>query len=189
MLKKYKKIIFIITGVIIIAGGVFWDISKTHQLQIKKAEENLADDQSEKKMYEVLVAVRNQKNSDSEEDRKNSMKKGYVMGVNEEGQKWSDTEKTSYLILKMNLTEKQKTALTQPIEKEISLKKLSKEEREMLKEEGREAKKEKIGLRIYKINLEKIGFNDPKQLVMGQPFEKEVFNWDVVEKVSITPEK
>jgi hypothetical protein len=37
--------------------------------------------------------------------------------------------------------------------------------------------------RKYKIDLEKIGFSDMNVLLKGQPFEGQVFDWEIVTKV------
>ncbi len=141
---------------------------------------NSANKESGDKVYEVLVAVRDQHNSDPEEDKKSSMKKGYVIGVYDDGHNWSETERKSYLILKMRLSEKEKSKLTEPVKV-----KKKKEEKEKKTEESNPVENmEMVGIRKYKINLEKIGFADPKKLLEEQPFQDKIFDWKIVEKVS-----
>ncbi|MDX9855990.1 MAG: hypothetical protein WC260_04255 [Candidatus Pacearchaeota archaeon] len=170
MKTNYAKITIIAFILAVAVSGAIWIFMKTSE----------DDWGGEKARYEVLVSVRDEMSPDPEEDRRSSMKKGYVIGVYDEGQKWSDTERISFLILKMELTQEQKEKLTRPIEKESEREK-SAEEKER---EGEEDMKEMetISIREYKIDLEKIGFEDPNSLLKGQPFEREVFGWEVVEK-------
>ena len=145
-----------------------------------------------KQIYEVAIVVRSQNNKDPIEDKKTSLKKGDVLVVQKEKHNWSKTEKISYLILKMNLTEKQKTKLTKAKEKEIKFKDLSKEEQDMINREKEEAKKqdreyeseprrETLITREYYVDLDKhfIDFR-PNDLLKGQPYFDEIFDWKVV---------
>ncbi|EKE21466.1 MAG: hypothetical protein ACD_7C00229G0001, partial [uncultured bacterium] len=96
-----------------------------------------------------------------------------------------DTEKFSYLILKIKLNEKEAQKIVEPVEKEIDKKTLSEEQKKMMKEEKNpQTQKEVVAARKYKIDLEKIGFSDPNSLLKGQPFEGRVFGWGIVEKIS-----
>lgn len=141
----------------------------------------------ETKTYQVLVMVYDEKNSDPAEDKKSSMKKGYVIGVYPEEHQWSQTEKVSYLILKMKLNEKESGKIIEPIEREIDEKTLSEEQKEMIKEQKKEdsyqEQKEVVSVRKYKIDLEKIGFSDPNSLLSGQPYSDKVFDFGIVDKV------
>ncbi len=147
-----------------------------------------------KKVYEVAVVVRDQNNPDPEEDRRTSLKAGDVLVVQPEGHNWSRTERISYLILKMNLTEEQKAKLTAPQEKEIKFKDLPEEEKKRIEEEKKRAKKEgreyepeprreTLRARAYRINLGKY-FPDfkPTDLLSGQPYLDKVYDWGIVEK-------
>ncbi len=147
-----------------------------------------------KKVYEVAVMVRSQHNSDPAEDARTSLKKGDVVVVQPVGHKWSRTERISYLILKMNLTEKQKQKLTQPQEKEIKFKDLPKEEQKRIEEEKKRAKAEgrkyqpeprrqTLRARAYRINLEKYFPKlKPNDLLKGQPYLDKVYDWKIVQK-------
>jgi hypothetical protein len=73
------------------------------------------------KSYELLVAVTDQKASDPAEDLRSALKTGDVMVILPEGHRWSETEKTSYLILKMKLNEEQVLKLTQPETRKVEL--------------------------------------------------------------------
>lgn len=48
---------------------------------------------TEKKEYQVLVSVRNQNSTNLEEDRRSSMKKGYVVDIHDHKHNWSNIEK------------------------------------------------------------------------------------------------
>lgn len=168
---SYAKVTILFIAVALVIAGAIWGFNKISR------DGGLAG--GEKARYEVLVSVRDESNPDPEEDKRSSMKKGYVIGVYNEGQKWSDTERISFLILKMELTQEQKEKLTRPIEKEIKREKSPEEKRE-----GEEdmPEMETVSIREYKIDLEKIGFSDPDSLLKGQPFADKVFGWEVVEK-------
>ncbi len=147
-----------------------------------------------KSIYEVLVMTRSQKNSNPAEDLRTSLKAGDVIVVVKEGHKWSATEKRGYLILKMNLTEKQAQKLLQPDERELKESELSEEEKKMIAEEKKRAKQEKrkyipeprkktIRPRLYYIDLAKY-FPDFKanDTLNGQPYLDKIYDWSIVRK-------
>jgi len=175
-----KKILIIIGIIIVMAGAtvLFRDAI------FKKAP---------KQIYEVAIMVRSQRSNDPNEDARSSLKAGDVLLVQAEGHSWSQTEKISYLILKMNLTEEQASKLTQPKEKEVKFKDLSEEEQERIEEEKKRAEEEgreymeeprteTILARQYRIKMEKFEGFKPADLLSGQPFEDEIFTWSIVEK-------
>lgn len=182
-IKNFKpKQIITILGVIIILilGG--WFLFKV----IKPAP---------KQIYEVAIWVRSQSNPDPVEDRKNSNKAGDVLVVQPEGHNWSQNEKISYLILKMELTEAQKQKLTAPEEREIKFDELSSEEQERIEEEKKRAKEEDreyveeprrevLRARAYHIPLNQKEFANFKaiDLMQGQPFQDKIYDWGIVEK-------
>ncbi len=178
-LKKLKFIIPILT--VVLLGGFFL---------YKKSNE------APKQIYDVVVRVRNQKSADPVEDKRSSMKKGDVLLVKSEGHKWSNTEKISYLILKMNLTQEQSEKLTQSVEKELSKDEIEKEMNQF--KEGRDAleqeeidrykeeleqRRETVVLRKYRINMSKYFLEfEANDLIKGQPFQDEIYDWGIVEK-------
>ena len=140
--------------------------------------------------------MRSQANPDPIEDARNSLKKGDVLIVQEEGHNWSKTEKISYLILKIDLSEEQKVKLTQPKIRVLEEDELSQVERSRLAEEekrvageGREYVYEPIEeiliAREYFIDFEKdkglqiVRAND---LIRSQPFKDKVFNWRIISR-------
>lgn len=141
----------------------------------------------EKKVYQVLVTTFDDKLSDPEEDKKSSMKKGYVVGVYPEDHQWSESEKLSYLILKMKLSEKEVRKITEPIEEKVDIKTLPEEQQRHLKDQKKENKNQPdmmrtLSTRKYKIDLEEIKFSDMSVLLNGQPYADKVFGWGIVEK-------
>lgn len=134
---------------------------------------------------QVLVSVHDFSMPDPVADRKSSIKLGYVLGVYPEDHEWSDTEKISFLILKMKLNDTQAAELTQPVEKNIDPKTLPQEQQDqMKKDKNTPAQKETVAAREYKIDLSKIGFTGDVSLAKGQPFLDKVFDWSVVQKIS-----
>lgn len=140
-----------------------------------------------KKVYEALIQVRSQSNPDPAEDVKTSLKAGDVLVVLPEGHNWSQTERVSYLILKMNLTEEQARKLLEPEEK-VEMVNLPKEEIEQAKKEGQKIEKEReqrttLRTRRYRIMIEEIDPSfDPNVLLERQPFLDKTYDWKIVEK-------
>ncbi|MFA4815590.1 MAG: hypothetical protein WC653_05915, partial [Candidatus Gracilibacteria bacterium] len=142
----------------------------------------------EYKVYEALIAVRSQANADPVEDAKNSLKAGDVILALPEGHRWSDTEKVSYLILRMNLTEEQTRTLVSPEEKKaVAPKPKTEEEKkqaaERKKAEGDRDRMETVRARRYRIKLEELDKNfDPNILLEKQPYLDKIYDWKIVEK-------
>ena len=110
-----------------------------------------------------------------------------MVGVYPEDHQWSDSEKVSYLILKMNLNEKEVGKITESVKEEIDIKTLPEEQQKFIKEQKKEERNPEdmqrtVSIRKYKIDLEKIGFSDMSVLLNGQPFDGQVFGWEIVEK-------
>ena len=144
-----------------------------------------------KQIYEVAVYAHNQSGSDPS----SSMRMGDALVVMKEGHSWSHTESVSYLILKMNLSEEQAQKLSMADEKEIPFKQWSDEEKQRTEEEEarakeddreyfEEPKRETLRPRLYRIDLEDKVFEGftRVQLMQGQPFDDQIFDWGIVEK-------
>jgi hypothetical protein len=187
--RKIKKIlrtkqgVIIVAAIIVLIGGYFLI---AHNLKSGKNDQ--------KQMYDVLIMVHNQSNSNPEEDRRTSLKEGDVLIVQPSGHEWSNTEKISYLILKMNLTEDEAAKLVQPKEQQIEEKNLSAEEKQRIEQEKQDAQKagreykaeprmETLIARQYFINLRE---HFPKfkdiDLLSGQPFLDKTYDWGIVSK-------
>lgn len=121
-------------------------------------------------VYEVAVVIRDQISVNPDEDRASSLKRGDAIAVRPENHQWSETEKISYLILKIRMKQKLAEDLLMPEEKMTDKR----------NEQG-EKIKETIVARAYKIDLEKIGFSGD-QVISGQPFSDKIFSEDIVMK-------
>ncbi len=88
----------------------------------------------------------------------------------------------------MSLHEKEVQKITEQVKEEIDIKTLPEEQQKMMKEQKKEERNPDDLTRVvlarkYKIDLEKIGFSDMNVLLKGQPFEGQVFDWEIVEKI------
>jgi hypothetical protein len=140
----------------------------------------------EYKIYEALIAVRNQFNSDPAEDAKNSLKIGDVLLTLPEGHRWSDLEKASYLILKMRLTAEQAQTLVLPEERKAVIPKPKtaeekKQAAERKKAEGDRQQMETVRARRYRIKIEELNIN-ADAIISAQPYPDKIFDWKIVEK-------
>lgn len=145
-------------------------------------------DRFAKRTYEVAVMVRSQNNPDPIEDARSSLKSGDVLAVKEVGHQWSDLEKISYLIIKMDLNRSQAVKIKAPEYRKTKYANLSSENmaglNARLKEGGlKEVPREIIRARIYRINMEKY-FKDfePLILLRKQPFQDKIYDWSIAEK-------
>lgn len=139
-----------------------------------------------KQVYEALIAVRSQNNADPVEDAKNSLKAGDVLLLLPEGHRWSDTERLSYLLLKMNLTEKEAQTLVSPQEKKAAIPKPKTDEEkkqaeERKKAEGDRQQMETVRARQYRIKIEELNIN-ADAIITAQPYPDKIFDWRIVEK-------
>ncbi|GEM_PF-1197497 len=172
----YKKLGFLFGGLILIVG-VVWSIFHFW-----------GSGGGEEKVYDVAVQLRDQTNSDLNEDARSSAKKGDVIVLRETGREWSTTENASYLIIKMKLNEKQASKLTQPKTKKLSKdegKKKGLIDDEILKniddENLEQILREDVLFREYRIEIEKMDF-DVMKVREAQPFPDKEFDWGIVEK-------
>jgi hypothetical protein len=108
--SKEKIIIATLIAVIII--GTAWGILKY---------KNRNNPENKEQVYEALVNIVDQKASDPVEDARSSLKKGDVTAYFPEGHSWSDTEKNSYLIVKLKLKPADAAKLMEAVTKETPL--------------------------------------------------------------------
>ena len=140
--------------------------------------------------YEAAVII-----EDSKYDKNpKSMKKiGDVIVIQNKDYKWSEIDRTKYLILKMDIDEDERKQLIIPGGKEIRFNDLSDEEKENIKEREKLAKENgeeyeyepNINIsaaRKYAINLDKVGDIKDIDLSKGQPFFDKIYTWKIVEK-------
>ena len=102
--------------------------------------------------YDVVVKLGDNVHQDSEEDSRASFKHGDVVVVRPTGHNWSETERNSFLIIQMYLTDKEARAL--PLPRRIDTGKVD--------EDGRPIKKV-IRKRANRINLYKLGLSGKKR--------------------------
>jgi hypothetical protein len=161
--KKFS--IFIAIIVFLIAGSI-WGI-------LKFKNRNVAIDQEQ--VYEVLVNIADQKAGDPVEDARSSLKKGDVIAYFPEGHSWSDTEKNSYLIIKIKLKPDDAEKLLAAETKEIKNSEKS--------PEGKEMGPQQETVRARKYFLDLPDFDTQKfwgdQI---QPFADRVFDGGIIDK-------
>lgn len=177
--KKKKKVVWGLAGLgtIILVYGIFqyWKIQK-HNKELANAP-----------VKAVLVNIHDEKGSTPAEDAR-MMKKGNVIAIFPENHSFSDTEKISFLILKMKLTPEWEKKLMEPVlgppskEKQAAMDAAAKAapgggERRMNERDMQET----VKARKYRINLEKLNF-DPADLYAKQPFEGRILDdWSIEE--------
>jgi hypothetical protein len=186
-----KKTIIIIAVVVFILGALgiwkFW------------GDDNESSEENTKQVYQAIVAIRDQKSSDPVEDARSSLKVGDVILVKSgENNPWSDTEKASNLILKMELNSEQAQKLvesvTEKLGKDEKKSQLGEYEKSMKEnggqldgeemkryEEELDVQENVVVLRKYRIDFDEIDF-DAEKWNGTQPFDDKIFDWSIVEK-------
>lgn len=174
--------VLIITIAGIIAGAFFWEKNKTAK----------EDPENPLQVYEALTQMRDESASsadDSIEDAKNSFKTGDVLAIFPEGHPWSETERISYLILKLKLKQEDADKLVLPETKPASKKEkpadasgeASSDAEALADKMASEA--EIIRARKYRLKIEKLDFDLKKiQTGGGQPFWDRVFGEEMVDE-------
>lgn len=161
--KRFFLLIFVVMAII---AGIVWGIVKL---------KNRNDPENQPQTYEALVMVVDQKSSDPEEDARASLKKGDVIAYFSEGHSWSDTEKNSYLIVKIKIRPDDVTKLTEAETKNV------KNDNNKNDEEDTRSRVETVRARKYYLdlpdyNLQKFWENHQ------QPFADKVFDDGIIEK-------
>lgn len=137
-------------------------------------------------VYSVAVMPRSQLNRNPVEDARSSLKYGDILTIQSANHNWSDLEKISYLIIKMNLTKSQAVKLTAPKyqkEKYADLTSSALDElNQRVKENGlSEVPQEIVQARQYRINMEKIFSDfDPLVLLHRQPYADTIYDWSII---------
>ncbi len=164
-----NKKAYLFLAIIIAIAGLIFAVFKIRENQ--KPENQIA-------IYEALVNIVDEKASDPVEDARSSLKKGDVIAIFPEGHGWSDTEKNSYLIIKLKITEKEMKELTLAKTQKVERKK-SEIDQENDKMERME--EETILARQYKLNLPEF---DTKKFWSDhkQPFENRIFGNEIIEE-------
>lgn len=163
-----KKFLLVIIAVIAIVIVVVWAI--TAKVKEDKKPEN------QPQIYEALVNIVDEKAADPIEDARSSLKKGDVIAIFPEGHEWSDTEKNSYLIVKLKIKEKEMKKLTMAKTQKVERKKseIGQENDKMERTE-----EETILARQYRLNLPEF---DTKKFWSDhqQPFADQLFGPEII---------
>ena len=138
--------ILLITG--ITSGIVAW---KKHR--------NNQKTENQPQVYEALVNIVDQKVTDSVEDARSSLKKGDVIVYFLAGHPWSETEKNSYLILKIRLRPSEAVKLT----------------------EAKMKKAEAVLARQYRLEFPDFDLQKFRE-DHHQPFSDEIFSEEIIKK-------
>jgi hypothetical protein len=166
-----KPLIIFLTVIILLVGGYFG---------YKKYQKNKFMKGNAESVYEVLVQMADEKVNDPVEDARSSLKRGDVIAYVPEGHQWSDTEKISYLIVKMKLKPVDASKLMEAETKDKPIDEARKKEMP----EGMKSEKETVRARKYQINLDKLDVEDLtiNDLAKGQPTGDKVFGENVIRK-------
>lgn len=167
-----KKPLIIFLAVIILAVGGYFGY--------KKYQKNSLEKEKTESVYEVLVQLSDEKVNDPVEDARSSLKRGDVIAYVPEGHQWSDTERISYLIVRLKLTPEDAQKLMEPDTKPSSVK--TPEGKDQPKDSL--AQTETVRARKYQIDLGKLGEKDLtiNDLSKGQPTGDKVFGASVIRK-------
>jgi hypothetical protein len=120
------------------------------------------------------VQVRDQSAPSSVEDAQSSLKVGDVIAIFPAGHQWSETEKISYLLIKLRISEKEMQELTQP---------QTTEAKAPAGPDGSDQPMEQqiVRARMYRLKTETLKIN-PDNLYKGQPYESKIFSSSLIEK-------
>ncbi|HPN55090.1 MAG TPA: hypothetical protein PLB52_04165 [Candidatus Moranbacteria bacterium] len=164
-----NKKAYLFLAIIIAIAGLIFAVFKIRENQ--KPENQIA-------IYEALVNIVDEKTTDPVEDARSSLKKGDVIAIFPEGHGWSDTEKNSYLIVKLKIKEKEMKDLTMAKTQKVEAKKseLGQENEKMERMEEKT-----ILARQYKLNLPEF---DTKKFWSSheQPFKDQIFGNEIIEE-------
>jgi hypothetical protein len=139
-------------------------------------------------VYEVAVMVRDQNTSGGKDAERSALKAGDVVVVDNPGHGWSDSERVSYLILKMKLTDEEKSNLTKAKTRPSSAKAMEGKGKDLSKDMGRRSdsasspRMETVRAREYRVKIEKFKGFETVQLLQGQPYLDKTFDWGIVER-------
>lgn len=166
-----KRFAFLIGTVLAIVGMlIFFGI----KLSKKETGKESANVNSEERVYEAMVQPFDQESDDTNKTNDSSLKKGDVIVIFSEGHSWSESEKTSYLILKMKLTKEDADKLLEPVTKEVE---------ESSDEKNMGPRKETVSARKYRVKIESLNF-DLQQFWENpiQPYSNQVFDSGIIEQ-------
>ncbi|MCX6765656.1 MAG: hypothetical protein NT136_01700 [Candidatus Moranbacteria bacterium] len=156
----------LLVAIFLVVGGKMEDVLRKKDAKNQEVINKTELDKDKAEIYEALVEVKGGEAGD-------------VIAVLPAGHEWSETEETSYLILKIKLTLEDAAKLTKPETKpssaEASAGKGNKNEREM------RPPTETIRARAYRLKIETLNFN-PDEIWKGQPYADKIFDKDLIQK-------
>lgn len=166
-----NRFIFLIIIVLAIVGILVYFGTRLSKNESGKESANV---NSEERVYEAMVQPFDQESDDSNKTNDSSLKKGDVIVIFPEGHSWSESEKTSYLILKMKLTEGDANKLVEPVRKEVE---------QRGDEKDKEPRSETVKARKYRVNIESLNF-DLQNFWENpiQPYSNQVFDSGMIEQ-------
>jgi hypothetical protein len=171
--KNHKKTAVISGAVVLVAAGTLAGI-----LGWKNYKYN-HDPKNQPQVYEALVNVVDQKSGNPTEDARSSLKKGDVIAYFPAGHPWSDTEKISYLIVKIKLTPADAAKLTQPKtqkSKEVALPKGSPTSEKSPGQQTETILARQYRLKLPSFDIQKFWENHQ------QPFGDKIFDSGLIQK-------
>lgn len=171
-IKNKKRFAFFIAIAVLIIAVTIWGIIKF---------KNRNNPENQPQVYEALVNIVDQKAADPIEDARGSLKRGDVISVFPEGHPWSETEKISYLIVKLKITPDDAEKLTRAKTREVK-RKTPEANSESDVANMKDMKEEEIILaRQYQIKLP--DFDTQKfWSTHEQPFKDKVFDDGIIKK-------
>jgi hypothetical protein len=177
-IENPKRTIGFLIGILLIIGGSIWGI-----MAIVKHQKDKKNPENQPQVYEALVAITDQKAGDPVEDARASLKKGDVIAYFPAGHPWSETERISYLIVKIKLKSDEAKNLTQAQTKEVK--------RDIKAGDGSNGpapkdmgpQMETVRARAYRIKMEKLNFDVQKFWENHeQPYPDKIFDSGMIEK-------
>ncbi len=158
-MKKFfqnkKRFTVLAVAAVLILSGLAFGVCK-----YKLAAEN------KKQLYEALTEMRGEEAGDA-------------IAVLPAGHQWSETERTSYLILKIRLTPEDAAKLTQPETREAKPPLGSEASKDEKRDMGPQL--ETVRARAYRLKIETLDFN-LDEIWKGQPYADKVFDEDLIQK-------
>lgn len=165
-----------LVGLLIFLGIKFFPSEFLKNLGINQSSE---ETKGETHLYEALVQPFGEKPENPLTQENSALSQGEVVVIFPEGHLWSETEKTSYLILRLNITEEEAQQLVEAETQGIDLE-------ETKTEEGTAPlplKRETLRARKYRLKLEELNFDLQKFWENPtQPYENQIFDSLLIEE-------
>ena len=167
--KPFLSLIIFVAVIVIIGGGIWgWQKYNNRAGKIIEDEVTLSEaaKMGEVTTHKLLVQIEVPKGSP--EDIKGRHERGDIVLIKNADHEFSIAEKTGFLILKMDITEKQSELLVRSLEAQTGE-----------KEEDGAPRTEQLKRRKFTIDLSKIGISPDDQ--KGREEEK-IYSWDIVKE-------